>query len=147
MVIATRGAGSGSRAGIRFGIRWDDGRRPKRALLPLVAISAVLATAAGTADARPMPLAPAPVSGAVDLGGLGRPGALVHGPDFSSEGFDRELAGLDTFGHGTHLAGLISGDDPLSGFQGVAPGRRWSGMKWAGMKWNGLGSAWYDAPR
>ena len=234
MVIATRGSGTGSRAGIRFGIRWDDGRRPKRALLPLVAISAVLATAPGNADARPMPLAPAPVdvvvvaapartdaaerltvrlggtvgeplrivggfsasvprraikrlerssavravsrdgaldlesdpgaeaaaastdvlrtatgastsafdgagvgvalldSGAVDLGGLGRPGALVHGPDFSSESSDRELAGLDTFGHGTHLAGLISGDDPLSGFQGIAPGARVISVKVAG---------------
>src|SRR5688500_9815891 len=44
-------------------------------------------------------------SGAVDLEGLGRPGVLVHGPDFSSEGADPDLAGLDTFGHGTHLAG------------------------------------------
>ena len=31
---ATRGAGDGNRGGIRFGIRWDDGRRPKRLLLP-----------------------------------------------------------------------------------------------------------------
>jgi hypothetical protein len=37
MDIATRGAGNGKRSGIRFGIRWDDGRRPKRVLLPLVA--------------------------------------------------------------------------------------------------------------
>ena len=71
-------------------------------------------------------------SGAVDLGGLGRPGALVHGPDFSSEGSNRDLAGLDTFGHGTHLAGLISGDDPLNGFQGVAPGARVVSVKVAG---------------
>jgi serine protease AprX len=56
----------------------------------------------------------------------------VHGPDFSSEGSDPELAGLDTFGHGTHLAGLISGDDPLSGFQGVAPGARVISVKVAG---------------
>ncbi len=227
------GRRNGNRAGIRFGIRWDDGRRPKRVLLPLVAISAALGRAPA-ADARPMPLAPAPVdvvvvaepartdaaerltvrlggtvgeplrivggftasvprraikrlersravravsrdgaldlksdpgadaaaastevlrtatgadasafdgagvgvalldSGAVDVGGLGRPGALVHGPDFSSEGSKPALAGLDTFGHGTHLAGLISGDDPLSGFQGVAPGARVVSVKVAG---------------
>ena len=35
---AARGAGHRRNgAGIRFGIRWDDGRRPKRVLLPLVA--------------------------------------------------------------------------------------------------------------
>ena len=66
------------------------------------------------------------------LGGLGRPGALVRGPDFSSEGADRELAGLDTFGHGTHLAGLIAGHDPLNGFQGIAPGARVVSVKVAG---------------
>ena len=71
-------------------------------------------------------------SGAVDVGGLGRPGALVRGPDFSAEGGDRRLAGLDTFGHGTHLAGLIAGHDPLSGFQGVAPGARVVSVKVAG---------------
>jgi serine protease AprX len=233
MVIAKRGAGNGNRAGLRFGSRWDDGQRPKRSLLPLVAISVAL-LAAPAAHARPMPLAPAPVdvvvvakparvdaaerltvrlggtvgrpleivdgftasvprcaikrlerspavravsrdgaldlksdpgaeaaaastavlrtatgadastfdgagvgvalldSGAVDVGGLGRPGALVRGPDFSAEGGDRRLAGLDTFGHGTHLAGLISGHDPLSGFQGIAPGARVVSVKVAG---------------
>ena len=44
---ATRGAGVGNRGGIRFGIRWDDGRRPKRLLLPLVAVCAALAPVGG----------------------------------------------------------------------------------------------------
>jgi len=230
---ATSGAIEGTAPGIRFGIRWDDGRRPKQALLGL-ALAAALLTASPAADARPMPLAPAAVdvvvvpapargaaaerltvrlggsvrdrlsvvggftatvprralarlersravravsrdgalnlksepgaeaaaastavlrgatglegstfdgagvgvalldSGAVDLGGLGRPGALVHGPDFSSEASDPDLAGLDTFGHGTHLAGIIAGHDPLSGFEGVAPGARVVSVKVAG---------------
>jgi serine protease AprX len=71
-------------------------------------------------------------SGVVPLGGLDRPGALVVGPDFSGEGDDRDLAGLDTFGHGTHLAGIIAGRDPQSGFEGVAPGARVISVKVAG---------------
>ena len=231
---ATRGAGDRGWSGIRYGIRWDDGRRPKRHLLPLVAIAAALAPAA-VAEARPAPsparaavdvivvAAPGRVdaaerltaraggtvrgsleivngftasvprgaiarlersravravsrdgalelrsdpgadaaaassevlriatgadasaldgagvgvalldSGAVELGGLGRPGSLVRGPDFSSEGDDRDLAGLDTFGHGTHLAGVIAGHDPLNGFEGIAPGARVVSVKVAG---------------
>jgi serine protease AprX len=71
-------------------------------------------------------------SGVVPVGGLERPGALVVGPDFSSEGSDPDLAGLDTFGHGTHLAGIIAGRDPQSGFEGVAPGARVISVKVAG---------------
>ena len=229
---ATRGVGDGNRGGIRFGIRWDDGRRPKRLLLSLVAVCAALAPVAA-AEARPAP-APAAVdvvvvaapgrvdaaerltaraggtvrdslqivngftasvprgaiarlqrsravravsrdgalglrsdpgadaaasssavmrtatgadasafdgagvgvalldSGTVELGGLGRPGSLVRGPDFSSERDDQELAGLDTFGHGTHLAGVIAGHDPLNGFEGIAPGARVVSVKVAG---------------
>jgi serine protease AprX len=50
----------------------------------------------------------------------------VHGPDFSSESDDPDLAGLDTFGHGTHVAGIIAGSD------GVAPGARIVSVKVAG---------------
>jgi serine protease AprX len=65
-------------------------------------------------------------SGAVEVGGLERPGTLVHGPDFSSERRDPDLAGLDTFGHGTHVAGIIAGSD------GVAPGAHVISVKVAG---------------
>jgi subtilisin family serine protease len=63
-------------------------------------------------------------SGAMPLGGLERPGALVRGPDLTPERHDPDLAQQDSFGHGTHLAGVIAGHDPLNGFQGVAPGVR-----------------------
>ena len=60
------------------------------------------------------------------------PGRVVYGPDFSSERDDRDLRNLDTFGHGTHLAGLIAGRDPITGFAGVAPGARLVSLKIAG---------------
>jgi serine protease AprX len=63
-------------------------------------------------------------SGVVAVGGLAEPGRVIHGPDFSSEGRDPQLATLDTFGHGTHVAGVIAGHDPVTGFSGIAPGAR-----------------------
>jgi serine protease AprX len=69
-------------------------------------------------------------SGVVKVGGLGGPGRVVYGPDFSSERRDPRLANLDTFGHGTHLAGLIAAREP--GFSGVAPGSRIVSLKVAG---------------
>jgi len=55
-------------------------------------------------------------SGIVPVDGLD--GARVQlGPDFSAEG----TGGLDTFGHGTHIAGIVGASDS-TGFQGIAPG-------------------------
>jgi serine protease AprX len=71
-------------------------------------------------------------SGVVPVAGLAEPGRVVYGPDFSSERNDRDLRNLDTFGHGTHLAGLITGRDPATGFAGVAPGSRLVSLKIAG---------------
>jgi serine protease AprX len=71
-------------------------------------------------------------SGVVPVGSLAAPGHVVYGPDFSSERRDADLRNLDTFGHGTHLAGLIAGRDPITGFAGVAPGARLVSVKIAG---------------
>jgi serine protease AprX len=71
-------------------------------------------------------------SGVVPVGSLAERGRVVYGPDFSAERRDDDLRNLDTFGHGTHLAGLIAGRDPVTGFAGVAPGARLVSLKIAG---------------
>jgi serine protease AprX len=69
-------------------------------------------------------------SGVVPVGSLAEHGRVVYGPDFSSEAGDRDLRNLDTFGHGTHLGGLIVGRS--SAFSGVAPAARLVSVKIAG---------------
>jgi serine protease AprX len=49
-------------------------------------------------------------------------GNVVDGPDFSADGGVRGQQHLDSFGHGTHMAGIIAGDDPTANFDGVAAG-------------------------
>lgn len=144
---------------IRYGIRWDGGGRPKLArtlALGLAAIALILPAstraastediaaagsmeriaggagiALGAADGTGVDVALID-SGVVPVGGLAQPGRVVYGPDFSPEQSNRHLATLDTFGHGTHLAGLIAGRDPITGFAGVAPGARLVSVKVAG---------------
>ena len=144
---------------IRYGIRWDGRGRPKPArmaalglaalalLLPASARAADPGDAAATASMQRVTGGAGVLTGAADgtgvdvalidsgtvpVGGLAAPGRVVFGPDFSSERRDRRLATLDTFGHGTHLAGLIAGRDPITGFSGVAPGARIVSLKVAG---------------
>jgi serine protease AprX len=71
-------------------------------------------------------------TGMVPVPALAGQGKVINGPDFSDQSRDRDLAHLDTYGHGTHVAGIIAGDDPESGFQGVAPGARLVNVKAAG---------------
>jgi len=72
-------------------------------------------------------------SGIVPVNGLSSPGKIVLGPDLSFESQADNLRYLDTFGHGTHMAGIIAGrDDGLvpsdytshDNFTGVAPDAR-----------------------
>jgi serine protease AprX len=78
-------------------------------------------------------------SGVVPVNGLRTPGKVVHGPDLS---FESEVAGLrhlDTYGHGTHVAGIIAGRDDAApktvskgdtkNFLGMAPDARLISLK------------------
>jgi serine protease AprX len=73
----------------------------------------------------------------IDSGVLGVPALdgsrkLVRGPDFSEDAYDPDLRGLDTFGHGSHMAGVIAGNDPETGYKGIAPDARLVSIKVAG---------------
>jgi serine protease AprX len=80
-------------------------------------------------------------SGVLPVNGLLTPNKLVIGPDLSRENRSRSLRGLDTFGHGTHMAGIIAGLDagesptnyPSTGnhFVGMAPASRIVSIKLA----------------
>ena len=88
-------------------------------------------------------------SGVVPVEGLTFEDKLVYGPDLSFESQNEEFRHLDTYGHGTHMAGIIAGrDDHMTGdpstfyqkywnenyggFAGVAPGARIVSVKVAG---------------
>ena len=68
-------------------------------------------------------------SGAIGVGALGGAGKLVRGPDFSDDAWDPDRRGLDAFGHGSHMAGVIAGSDAGSGYRGIAPGARLVSVK------------------
>ncbi|HYH27657.1 MAG TPA: S8 family serine peptidase, partial [Actinomycetota bacterium] len=84
-------------------------------------------------------------SGVVPVNGLTYPGKVVNGPDLSFESQAEHLTYLDSFGHGTHMAGIIAGRDdgktPTQGdhdsFMGIAPGARILNIKVA----NAIGAA------
>ncbi|UQU68031.1 S8 family serine peptidase [Couchioplanes caeruleus] len=72
-------------------------------------------------------------SGVAPVPGLTGAGKVVNGPDLSFESQSSNLRYLDTYGHGTHMAGIIAGQDPAtagaSGFRGVAPGAHLLSLK------------------
>ena len=68
-------------------------------------------------------------SGVAPVAGLNQPGKVVNGPDLSFESQTPGLADTDTYGHGTHMAGIIAGSDPASGFEGIAPGANLISLK------------------
>nr|WP_240939804.1 S8 family serine peptidase [Planosporangium flavigriseum] len=69
----------------------------------------------------------------IDTGVVGVPGLpaaqVVNGPDLSFESQGAAVRYLDTYGHGTHLAGIIVGDDPATGFRGLAPKAKLTSVK------------------
>jgi serine protease AprX len=72
-------------------------------------------------------------TGVAPVQGLNAPGKVLYGPDLSNEGEVENLATLDTYGHGTHIAGIIAGNDGTdNGFKGMAPDSRIVSVKVAG---------------
>ena len=72
-------------------------------------------------------------TGVVPVDGLRRSGKVINGPDLSFESQVDNLRYLDTYGHGTHLAGIIAGradsvasiqNASTSDFLGMAPDAR-----------------------
>ena len=73
-------------------------------------------------------------TGVSPVEGLATPGKVLNGPDLSIESQAPNLRYLDTFGHGTFMAGLIAGHDPAltvpyadapaSAYRGMAPDSR-----------------------
>ncbi len=78
-------------------------------------------------------------TGVAPVTGLSLDGKLINGPDLSFESQSDQLRYLDTYGHGTHIAAIIAGQDPgitssygqasKSIFVGVAPEARIVNMK------------------
>ncbi|MGI9622860.1 MAG: S8 family serine peptidase, partial [Acidimicrobiales bacterium] len=67
-------------------------------------------------------------TGVAHVDGLGM-NKVLYGPDMSGE-VATNAANVDTYGHGTHMAGIIAGD--REGHEGVAPGARIVSVKVAG---------------
>jgi serine protease AprX len=53
-------------------------------------------------------------SGVQAVPGLDEPGQVVRGPDLSLEVNSDQAMLADTFGHGTHMAGIIAASDPVA---------------------------------
>jgi serine protease AprX len=54
---------------------------------------------------------------------------IVNGPDLSFESQAPNLRYLDTYGHGTHMAGIIVANDSATGTTGLAPGAKVTSIK------------------
>jgi len=72
-------------------------------------------------------------SGVAPVAGLNGAGKVINGPDLTPESQNPDTRYLDTFGHGTHMAGIIAGKDAdvdtakassCTGFAGMAPDAR-----------------------
>ncbi|MEM7337539.1 MAG: S8 family serine peptidase [Actinomycetota bacterium] len=76
-------------------------------------------------------------TGVVPVKGLDGPNKVINGPDFSLEADHADVRHLDTYGHGTHLAGIIAANDTDDAdekhekdeFQGIAPDARIVNLK------------------
>jgi serine protease AprX len=69
----------------------------------------------------------------IDTGVASVPGLpaarVVNGPDLSFESQSSALRYHDSYGHGTHLAGIMVANDTASGAKGIAPGAKVTSVK------------------
>lgn len=123
------------------GKQWD----ADTAQTPMSAVNEVIgaADAWGKKDSAGRPITGTGVgvalidSGVSPVKGLNDPARIINGPDLSFESQAPNLRHLDTFGHGTHMAGIILGRDAEfvpgaktpTGFAGVAPGANLINLK------------------
>jgi serine protease AprX len=54
---------------------------------------------------------------------------VVNGPDLSFESQDPDLRYVDTYGHGTHMAGIMVANHTATGTKGIAPGAKLTSIK------------------
>jgi serine protease AprX len=54
---------------------------------------------------------------------------VVNGPDLSFESQSASLRYLDSYGHGTHMAGIVVANDTASGAKGLAPAAKVTSVK------------------
>ncbi|MGB8651835.1 MAG: S8 family serine peptidase [Mycobacteriales bacterium] len=85
-----------------------------------------------TGDGVDVALVDSGVTPVAGLSGL----KVVSGPDLSTDSQEPSANHADGYGHGTHMAGIIAGDDPASGVTGVAPGARLVSVKVADSQGN-----------
>ena len=102
--------------------RWRTGKRPsvidtETATLRVVSSLSEIARADWDACANPASIvagngtAPADCArptGVAPVTGLDGAGKVIYGPDLSIESQSPDLTNLDTYGHGTFMAGLIA---------------------------------------
>ncbi|WP_432832070.1 S8 family serine peptidase [Dactylosporangium sp. CA-092794] len=67
-------------------------------------------------------------SGISPVTGLNDQTRIINGPDLSFESQAPNLRYVDTFGHGTHMAGLIAGRDPGTNLATVSDPTNFTGM-------------------
>ncbi len=70
-------------------------------------------------------------SGVTPVEGLESPGQVIYGPDLTEESQNPATANLDTYGHGTFLAGIIAGRDP--GVDPTSPWTQWDSSDFIGV--------------
>ena len=83
-------------------------------------------------------------SGVTPVAGLSDAGKILNGPDLTPESQNASTRYLDTYGHGTHMAGIIAGHDAgvavsasdTTHFLGVAPNARIVSVKVADARGN-----------